>query len=321
MDDIVPYICPVNFDELILDKDCYRSASNKIYKIKNNIPRFCAEDNYSESFGYQWNKFYNTQLDSFCDIDFSHNRFWAETNWDPKSLDNSTVLEVGSGAGRFSEAFLSSTKCNLYSIDYSTAVEANLRNNKKFNSRLILSQASIYQMPFKDNSFDKVFSFGVLQHTPSFRKSISALVSKAKKNGEIVIDFYPYKGFYTKLHSKYIFRPITKRISKKLLLLLIKKSVPLSLFLFDILNKLKLGFLIRFLPITDVRCFPKKLNNKERLEWAIMDTFDAFSPEFDNPQRLTKVIKMFRDEGCTVTFGGIVKFKEGSAVVVRALKK
>jgi hypothetical protein len=29
---------------------------------------------------------------------------------------------------------------------------------------------------------------------------------------------------------------------------------------------------------------------------------------------------MFRDEGCTVTFGGLVKFKEGSAVVVRALK-
>ena len=215
MDNVVPYICPINFDELILDKDCYRSASNKIYKIKNNIPRFCSEDNYSESFGYQWNKFHNIQLDSFCDIDLSHNRFWAETNWDPKSLDNLNVLEVGSGAGRFSEVFLNSTKCNLYSIDYSNAVEANLRNNHKFNSRLILSQASIYEIPFKDNSFDKVFCFGVLQHTPSFRKSISALVSKVKKNGEIVVDFYPYKGFYTKLHAKYILRPITKRNIKR----------------------------------------------------------------------------------------------------------
>ena len=102
---------------------------------------------------------------------------------------------------------------------------------------------------------------------------------------------------------------------------MIKKSVPFSLFLFDILNKLKLGFLTRFLPITDVIGFPKKLNNKQRLEWAIMDTFDAFSPEFDNPQRLNKVIKMFRDEGCKVTFGGLVKFKGGSAVVVRAFKK
>ena len=176
-------------------------------------------------------------------------------------------------------------------------------------------------MPFKDNSFDKIFCFGVLQHTPSFRKSITALVSKVKVNGEIVIDFYPYKGFYTKINSKYILRPITKRIPKKLLLLMIKKSIPTSLFLFDILNKLKLGFLTRFLPITDVRGFPKSLNNEQRLEWAIMDTFDAYSPEYDNPQKLKNVIDMFKDEGCEVTFGGLVRFKGGSAVVVRAIKQ
>ena len=52
-----------------------------------------------------------------------------------------------------------------------------------------------------------------------------------------------------------------------------------------------------------------------------MDTFDAFSPEFDNPQRLNKVIEMFEEDGCKVTFGGLVNFKGGSAVVVRALKK
>ena len=160
-----------------------------------------------------------------------------------------------------------------------------------------------------------------MQHTPCFRKSISSLVSKVKVNGEIVVDFYPYKGFYTKLHSKYILRPITKRISKKLLLFLIQKTVPFSLLIFDILKNIKLGFLTRFLPITDVRGFPKNLNKKQRIDWAIMDTFDAFSPEFDNPQRLSKVIQMFEEDGCKVTFGGLVKFKGGSAVVVRALKK
>ena len=97
--------------------------------------------------------------------------------------------------------------------------------------------------------------------------------------------------------------------------------MPLSLIIFDTLIKLKLGFLSRFLPITDVRGFPKKLNKKQRIEWAIMDTFDAFSPEFDNPQRLNKVIQMFEEDGCKVTFGGLVKFKGGSAVVVRAFKK
>ena len=40
MENNIPYICPINGDELILDKDYYRSSYNKKYKIKNNIPRF-----------------------------------------------------------------------------------------------------------------------------------------------------------------------------------------------------------------------------------------------------------------------------------------
>ena len=52
-----------------------------------------------------------------------------------------------------------------------------------------------------------------------------------------------------------------------------------------------------------------------------MDTFDALSPEFDNPQQIKKVIEMFRDAGCKVDFGGIVKYDGGSTAVVRAIKK
>ena len=33
--------------------------------IKNGIPRFVPYDNYSDSFGYQWNIFIKTQLDSY----------------------------------------------------------------------------------------------------------------------------------------------------------------------------------------------------------------------------------------------------------------
>jgi len=316
----IPYVCPITGEELVYENENYISSSKRVFKIKNSIPRFCDEDNYSDSFGFQWNLFDRTQLDSFSDINLSYERFWAQTNWDPKSLDNLNILEVGSGAGRFSEVFLNSTNCNLYSIDYSSAVEANLRNNFKFKSRLILSQASIYQMPFKDNSFDRLFCFGVLQHTPSFKKSVSALVSKVKINGEIVVDFYPIKGFHTKIHAKYILRPLTKRIPKKLLLLFIKKTVPFSLLIFDILVKLKLDFMVRFLPITDVRLFPKDLNKTKRKEWAVMDTFDCYSPDHDNPQRLKDVINMFKKEGCLVKFGGLVKFKGGSSTVVRAIK-
>ena len=317
----VPYVCPYTNEKLTFDGKKYSSESGRIFYVKNNIPRFCSDDNYSKSFGFQWNIYDRTQLDSYSESDLSANRFWAATNWTQEILRGKNVLEVGSGAGRFTQVFLQSTKEKLYSLDYSSAVEANLRNNFDNVSRLRLVRASIYEMPFRDNTFDKIFCFGVLQHTPSFKRSIEALVKKLKINGEVVVDFYPSKGFITRIHSKYFLRPITKRIPKQILHKIIRNTIDISLFLFDLMCFLRIGFLIRFLPITDIRGFPKNLTTYQRKKWAIMDTFDALSPEFDNPQKIDKVIQMFKELGCVVNYGGIVNYEGGSTAVIRAIKR
>ncbi len=290
------------------------------FPIINEIPRFCKISNYTENFGYQWKKFDTTQLDINNNFKFSENRFYGSTQWDPAVISKEKILEVGSGAGRFSEVFLKTTTGKLHSIDYSNAVEVNLKNNYKYKERLVLSQASIYQMPFPDSTFDKVFCLGVLQHTPSFKKSIKSLVKKTKKGGEIVVDFYPINGWYTKIHSKYILRPLTKRLPNKTLLKLISLNVDWMIKIFDLLCFLKLNFLTRFIPITDISNFPKELSRKQRKEWAIMDTFDGFSPEFDKPMRIKDVKRIFIENGCFVTHAGVIKFKGGSATVVKGTK-
>ena len=228
---------------------------------------------------------------------------------------------MGSGAGRFTEVFLTTTKGILHSVDYSNAVEANYKNNFKFKERLKLSQASISEMPFLDNTFDKVFCLGVLQHTPSFEQSLRSLVSKTKSGGEIVVDFYPLKGWYTLIHSKYILRPITTKLPHKFLNTLIKLNIGWMIKLFDFLCSINLKILTRFIPICDVSVFPKNLSKVQRKEWAIMDTFDAFSPKFDNPMRINKVRNLFEVMGCKVTFSGLIKYDKGvSGAVVRATK-
>lgn len=296
-------------------------ATGEIFPVVRGIPRFCPADNYSESFGFQWNQFDRTQLDVHSGADQSEQRFYAETGWDPDELSNCSVLEVGSGAGRFSEVFLRTTTGVLHSVDYSSAVDANRRNNAAYGKRLQLAQASIYELPFADNSFDKVFCLGVLQHTPSFSDSVAALISKARVGGEIVVDFYPIKGWYTKIHSKYMLRPLTKRLPKPLLLKLIRLNIRLMLALFDLLCFLRLGALTRFIPITDMRGFPSSLSPAQRREWAVMDTFDGFSPEYDNPQRVQDVARMFSSRGCEVTHAGLVYYPGGSGMVVRAVKR
>ena len=315
------FICPKSGSELFLEGNALISKSNTSYPVINGIPRFCPQENYSKSFGFQWNYFDKDQLDKYSGSAVTKERFYAETEWKPLLLNNCKVLEVGSGAGRFTEVFLRTTAANLYSIDYSSAVEANFKNNNSYGKRLILAQASIYEIPFADNTFDKIFCFGVLQHTPSFSRSISALIEKLKPGGELVIDFYPIKGFYTKIHSKYILRPITKLLPKKFLLNLIESNIDILIKLFDFLCLIKLQFLVRFIPITDIRYFPLDLSKSQRRRWAIMDTFDAFSPEYDNPQRLKDVVKMCLSNNCDIRFSGVVKYANGSATVIRAIKK
>lgn len=292
------------------------------FPIIRGIPRFCPANNYADSFGVQWNAFRLTQIDSDADGQrLSQSRFFAETAWTPEKLAEMDVLEVGSGAGRFSRVILKQTRAHLYSIDYSSAVEANLRTNGDYaDARFHLFQASIYEMPFPDGSFDKVFCLGVLQHTPSFEASVRALVHKAKPGGEIVVDFYPIRGWWTKLNSKYLLRPLTRHMPHDRLLALIDRNIDWLIGAHKGLVRLNLGALTRFLPVVDLRTLPRNLSRSQEREWALLDTLDMFSPEYDNPQRIDAVARMFRRCGAEVTFAGYVEAGTARAAVVRAVR-
>lgn len=299
------------------------SAANRI-PVVGSIPRFCEPENYSASFGLQWNKFAATQLDrSNVGLELNETRFFRATGWNAEELAGQDLLEVGSGAGRFSRVVLERTKARLWSVDYSTAVDANLENNRAIaGTRLNLFQASIYDMPFADGTFDRTFCLGVLQHTPNFEESVRSLIAKTKPGGEIVVDFYPIRGWWTKLNAKYTLRPITRRMAHDRLLGLIDKNIDWLMASYQALVRCRLGVLTRFLPIADLRqILPKHLPPHVQREWAVLDTFDMFSPAYDNPQRVGDVAEMFRRCGATVTFAGYVDIGGVRAAVVRAVRK
>lgn len=281
-------------------------AVNCNARIIGGIPRFGDLDNYSGSFGFQWNKFDRTQLHRH-----SSEMFWHLTGWTPAELVGIDLLEAGAGAGRLSRVILQETEANLYALDYSSAVEANMRSNGSIApERFHLCQASIYDMPYPDESFDKVLCRGVLQHTPDFEQSVRALVSKAKHGGQVVVDFYEIRGWWTKVNAKYMLRPFTRRMSNDRLLGLIDRNLDWMMAVHDTLVKTPLRHLTRFLPLVDIAgTFPTDLTPAERREWALLDTFDMFSPEFDNLQRTRSVVRMFEQAGCEVTFSapGIVR--------------
>lgn len=322
---MIELINPENKSKLIKQSDGYRDQEGNFFPRVNGAVRFVPNDNYTASFGFQWNRFQKTQIDRESrNSAQSKDRFFAATGWDKEDLTGKNMLEAGSGAGRFTQIVLDYTNANLYSFDYSDAVSANFRNNGHHGERLKLFQASIYDIPFPDNSFDKVFCFGVLQHTPDFEKSVKCLIDKVKPGGELIVDFYPVYGWWTKIHAKYILRPWTKKMRHEKLLRLIEKNAGWMIKLTTFLDKIGIGRIFnRFVPVCDIKAtLPPKLSKEELREWVVLDTFDMYSPEHDHPQRIETVKGWFEKYGMRVSFAGTVFYGQGFKVpVVKGTKK
>ena len=280
---------PSNLSKLELQGDELVDTTGKIFPIVNNIPRFVEASNYSNSFGYQWNLFTDTQIDKFSKNHITEERFYKNTKWTNSKLKDKYLLEVGSGAGRFTEVLLK-TGTKLFSIDYSNAVEANKKNNG--NNDFLLAQASVYELPFEFDFFDYILCFGVIQHTPNVEQSFKCMIDHLKPGGEIAIDVYA-NNFKTKFYTKYWVRPFTKRINKKKLLKFINWYVPKWLPFSNFLLKVPyIGkFLAQIIPVVNYSIQFPFLEKKQQIEWSILDTFDMLSPEYDQPQKLTTLEK------------------------------
>ena len=266
-------------------------ACNVHYPVVGGIPRFVPVENYAGSFGYQWNIHRKTQLDSYTGLPISRNRFFSVTGW-PKQLKRERILEAGSGAGRFTEVLLS-TGAEVFSFDYSNAVEANLSNNGK-QPNLHLFQGDIFNIPLVEASFDKVVCLGVLQHTPDPERAFMSLAKFVKPAGELVIDVYR-ADILAYLHWKYVLRPITKRMDKENLYRIVSTITPYFVPLTATLRKIAGRIGTRLIPIAEYSHL--KLSSEVNKEWAILDTFDMYSPAHDHPQKISTVRKWFVSAG------------------------
>ncbi|CAN5523422.1 hypothetical protein BH10BAC4_BH10BAC4_05910 [soil metagenome] len=239
--------------QMIGDRGTVLNSFNEVIYCEKN-------SNYSDSFGFQWNKFQTTQIDRFqSGLTQSRNRLMAVTHWDIEDLSNQKILEVGSGAGRFTHVILNETNADLCSVDYSNAVEANFRNNGP-HARLKLFQVSLYNLPFKPGQFHKVFCFGVLQHTPDVTRSVKCLAEMVKPGGSLIVDFYQKRGWYTTLQAKYLLRPLIRSWNHEKLLRTIEKNADWMIKLYRGLKGVGMGVLTRFIPVCDIdRTLPRNL--------------------------------------------------------------
>lgn len=93
------------------------------------------------------------------------------------------VLEVGVGLGAEHQCF-AEAGADLYGIDLTErAVEHTRRRLEIFNLGSNLSVGDAEKLNFPDESFDLVYSWGVLHHSPDTRQAVSEVFRVLKRGG------------------------------------------------------------------------------------------------------------------------------------------
>lgn len=276
-------------DATVVELACVECAAR--HRVVNGIPRFVPAENYASSFGFQWNRHYRTQLDSYTGVPISRDRLLEATGWQGPQTGR-LVLEAGSGAGRFTEVLLQSG-AEVVSIDYSSAVDANARNNGA-SDRLLLVQADMRHIPCEPGSFDTVICLGVLQHTPDPAESFASLARFVKPGGELVIDSYRNSAL-DMIHWRFLARPFTRGMEPERLYRLVERMAPKLVPVSAGLKKVVGGVATRVVPIAEFSEYG--LSRQVNLEWAILDTFDMLSPAYDFPQTMDSVRRWYARAG------------------------
>jgi SAM-dependent methyltransferase len=182
-------------------------------------------ESYGENFGLQWNRFRTTQLDSQTHAAQTEVRLFSGSGWSGDNLRGKTVLEIGAGAGRFTEVLLRNGAI-VVAVDISQAVFANAIN--KDCSNLLLIQSDFRFLEGMEDSFDFVLAYGVAHHVPDPGLLYEFSVRSAKPGGKIAVDHYDKRlipsSYY---HPKYLWRPITVRVEPKTLLSYIEWYIPI----------------------------------------------------------------------------------------------
>ena len=276
---------------------CLNKECGQTYPIANFVPRFVNYGYYANSFGRQWRTFARTQLDNTQTKD-SKVRWNSELTWSSEDIAGKTIIEFGSGSGRFI-AIASKLGAKLaIGIDITDAVDAS-QANLGYKENCFFIQADIFRPPIKLSMIDFGYSMGVLQHTPDPEAAFKNLVNVVNNRGSVALSLYDI-SFYKRPNRNNLkvitiellwalnawrcelFRTITTRLPGKFFLAYCKSVVPVLHYM----NKIPVIGLVRYLmPSTCYKHMP--------VEWSMVDTHDTYATKIVHQYRAKEIFQWF----------------------------
>jgi len=269
--------------------ECKKPDCGNTYPIRNFVPRFVTHGKYAQSFGEQWKTFARTQLDTEV-LQETQKRWDSEIGWQERDLGGRSVIEFGSGAGRFVDIASRRGARLVVGVDITDAVDA-AQASLGSRDNVFFVQADFFQPPFIDGAFERGYSIGVLHHTPDPEAAFRTLVRLLNRDGKVGLSLYeiclfdrPNRNSLRQSTVEVLwalnmwrvefFRVFTTRIPAPVMIAYCKYFVPVL----HVLNKIPVLRYLRYLvPSTCYRNLP--------VEWSMVDTNDTYA---------TRIVHMYR---------------------------
>lgn len=120
-----------------------------------------------------------------------------------KNFRGKNLLEIGCGLGTDLLQFARGG-ATVTGVDLTPAsIELVKRRFNLYGMKVNAKVADAENLPFSDNTFDVVYSFGVLHHTPNTQKAIDEVYRVLKPGGRIIIMLYHRASMHVVLGTLY----------------------------------------------------------------------------------------------------------------------
>lgn len=129
------------------------------------------------------------------------------------ALAGKDVLEVGCGSGIAAQMFAEAS-ATLTAVDLTPwAVQTTRARLEAFDLEANVFEADAERLPFADESFDLVFSWGVIHHSSDMDRALRELVRVTRHGGEVVLMVYHRRSvFYVAYKLFQRFLPLARKL-------------------------------------------------------------------------------------------------------------
>jgi 2-polyprenyl-3-methyl-5-hydroxy-6-metoxy-1,4-benzoquinol methylase len=298
---MLDFVDSITFEPLALTNRGYVNLANNTLKatIEGGVPRFVTPgENYAESFGYQWKRWHSIRSDARNPGHNLREVIMERTHFGEFDLSGKALLECGMGGGDDTEVLLGLPFGEIHSFDLSTAVERAAIYLS--DSRLRIFQASIYDIPYPDFSFDVVYCHRVLQHTPDPAEALRRVCAKVRPGGLLFAHSYKRSRMHM-AEWRYKYRWLAKRLPWRLIVAWLDLFGPtmhhLNWVLYRYAPTRALAYrLLPFYKLPDVG-EGSQTSWQSIIELEKQITFDALTPWHDHPMKSEEFRSIIENAG------------------------